>query len=155
MPEVYNKKFDTEREVSQLSTDLEQSKLSPNRVPPRPEPLSPGERESTIDIIAREMAKPAPIMDGDRMTTIDALGIALESDIAPLKTGEPVPELKQDVPKPSGITPDDRLTTRDFMDLVNAPIGDDASPKGEAATNGDKSLSLNQERIAEEWMTQA
>lgn len=100
MPEYYN--FDTESELKDLSSNLEQSKLG---IRPKPKPLGEEGRVSTIDAIAQDlMAKPQPLLLGDRVSTLDALDIDLETD--PIIKED---ELK-DLPKPGSLKPDNRLT---------------------------------------------
>jgi hypothetical protein len=116
MPEYFNRNFDAEQEVRTLSTNLEQSTIDTSRQ--KPKPLSADERLSTMDVIALDlMLKPSPMMKDDRMSTIDALGLVLEDD-GIIEPEQSVVGL-EDLPKPKL----DRLTTKDFMDLVNSPIG--------------------------------
>jgi hypothetical protein len=155
MPEIYN------TEMTQLSENFELSHLSPasaakKQLRPKPTHLADGGRVSTIDAIAMDlMGKPAPMLVGNRVSTIDALDIDFDDDpiIRPSQSKEDCLEvLRLDLPKPLSLASDDRLTTKDFMDLVNSPIGDDRATGD--TTSEDEPLPLNQERnIAEEWMT--
>jgi hypothetical protein len=145
MPEYFN----AEKEMRSLSTNLEQSTLDIERS--RPTALGISERVSTMDVIAMDlMVKPAPMLKGDRMSTIDALDLDLETDPL-IKMDEPPIDL-EDLPKPKSLEPIDRLTTKDFMELVNSPISqvDDKASR----TDSDNPLPLNQEKIADEWLTQ-
>lgn len=122
MPEYFGNNFDADREVHSLSTNLEQSTIDTER--PKPMPLGNGERMSTMDAIAMDlMVKPAPILKDDRTSTIDALDLDLEAD--PLINADEL----GDLPKPDSLGPVDRLTTNDFLELVNSPIAtvDEAS----------------------------
>jgi len=127
---------------------------------PKPETLSEGNRLSTVE--ALEMAvnldmavKPQSLQETNRVSTIEALNIALDDDpsesfkFAPLKEESP----KAGMPKPSAITPDNRLTTQDFLEIVNTPLVEEALSKSEKVSD-DEPLSLNQEKLAEEWLTQ-
>jgi len=60
---------------------------------------------------------------------------------------------KAGMPKPGAITPDNRLTTQDFLEIVNTPLVEEALSKSEKVSD-DEPLSLNQEKLAEEWLTQ-
>jgi hypothetical protein len=82
---------------------------------------------STMDAIAMDlMVKPAPLLDGNRTSTIDALGLVLDDDpiIHPSEMRreesgeEPIASLQRGLPKPNTLTADNRLTTKDFLDLV-------------------------------------
>lgn len=147
MPEYFNsnpsnRKFDAEQEVQRLSTNLEQSTIDTER--PKPIPVSDQGRVSTIDAITMDlMAKPAVLLKDDRMNTIDVLDLDLDEDVAVKPQQEP-PALA----KPQSLEPDDRLTTNDFIDLVNSPMPADPLPPKVDGGN------LNQEKIADEWLTQ-
>lgn len=144
LPEYYNpdashKKFDAEQEVQRLSTNLEQSTIDTDR--PKPVPLSDQGRVSTIDAITMDlMAKPAILLKEDRMNTIDVLDFIEET----VKTQQQPPALE----KPRSLEPDDRLTTNDVIDLVNSPMPADPLPPKVDGGN------LNQEKIADGWLTQ-
>jgi hypothetical protein len=155
MPEVYN------TEMTQLSENFELSHLSPasaaKQLRPKPTSLADGGRVSTIDAISMDlMGKPAPMLVGNRVSTIDALDIDFDDDpiIRPGQSKEDcLGVLRQDLPQPLSLASDERLTTKDFMDLVNSTIVGDDRATGDTASE-DEPLPLNQERnIAEEWMT--
>lgn len=149
MPEFFKKNFDAEQEMQSLSSNLQQSTLDTNR--PKPQPLSETERVSTIDAIAMDlMAKPVPILKDGRLSTIDALELDMDDDTF-IKTEESLIPL-DDLPKPKSLGPIDRLTTSDFLDLVNSPIDsvDDVGPQDDS----DEPLPLNQEKISDDWLTQ-
>ena len=149
MPEFFTKKFDAEQEMQSLSSNLEQSTLDAER--PKPHPLSQTERVSTIDAIAMDlMVKPVPILKDDRVSTIDALDLDLDTDPMIKNDESPIP--LDDLPKPKNLGPLDRLTTNDFLDLVNSPLAqvDDSLPQDDS----DDPLPLHQERLSDEWLTQ-
>lgn len=120
MPEFYNNKsFDSDTEVKILSDNLEQSTLN-SAAKAKPVPLTQQGRTSTLDAISADlMAKPEPLLEGNRVSTIDALGIDLE---LPFEK-EFSTDLK-DLPKPSAMNSDNRLTTNEFLAIVNdeAPL---------------------------------
>jgi len=143
MPEFFKKKFDEEQEMRSLSSNLEQSTLNTQR--PKPQPLTQNERVSTFDVIAFDLiAKPAPMLKDDRVSTIDALDLDLD-DVPENKTEESLTPL-EDLPKPKSLDLMDRLTTNDFMSLV--------VDEGASTDDLDNPLPLNQERIADDWLTQ-
>ncbi len=149
MPEFFDKKFDAEQEMRSLSSNLEQSTLDTDR--PKPQPLSLSERISTIEAIAMDfLVKPAPIFKDDRVSTIDALDLDLDEDHLINSDESTIP--LEDLPKPRSLGPVDRLTTNDFIDLVNSPIAqvDGGAPQDDS----DDPLPLNQERISDDWLTQ-
>lgn len=149
MPEFFNRKFDADREMQSLSSNLEQSTLETER--PKPKSLGDGERVSTIDAIAMDlMVKPAPMLKSDRVSTIDALDLDLDGDGLIKPDRSPID--REDLPRPKTLAEADRLTTKDFMDLVNSPI---APVEGETPrTDSGDLLPLNQEKLADEWLTQ-
>ncbi|KAL3945118.1 MAG: hypothetical protein SGBAC_000786 [Bacillariaceae sp.] len=143
MPEVYSGKFNTEHEVKQLSDNLEQSQLSPKGAAlntAKPESLKDSNRLTTLDI-NELMAKPEPL--STRTTTIEALGIDLENEPmfdAPIEGSN--------IPRPNAMTTDNRLTTTEIYDLVNADPEDLVKVE-------DGPPPLNQEAVADNWLTQS
>jgi len=141
MPEYYNGKFNSESEVNKLTDNLEQSKLSPKRldatteVEPttaKPESLKDSDRLTTLDI-NEILSKPEPL--AARTSTIEALGIDLENESmfdAPIVGGG--------IPRPNAMTTDNRLTTNEIFELVNADPED--------LVKGDDPPPLNQETVA-------
>lgn len=123
--------FNAEREVSQLSDNLEQSSLGELKRTA----ISSEDRMTTIDTIAMElMVRPVALASGTRSSTIDALDLDFDTDLGVKpervqrnQTVEEIfAELKEGiVPKPSTLSSADRLTTNDFLDIVNEPIGED------------------------------
>jgi hypothetical protein len=141
MPEYYNGKFNPESEVNKLTDNLEQSKLSPKRGEPtttttKPESLKDSNRLTTLDI-NEIMAKPEPL--SARVTTIEALGIDLENEPM-LDTAEGA----GGIPRPNAMTSDNRLTTNEIFELVNADPED--LIKGDGGPPP-----LNQEAAVEGW----
>lgn len=126
LPSYKKGPFNPEREMRQLSDNLDQATLAP-----KPKPLSMEERMSTIDLFAMDlMVKPAPLSGAHRSSTIEALNLDLEDDpflkpalMERTTTMEDVfADLKEGLPRPSAITGSDRLTTTDFLAIVNEPI---------------------------------
>jgi len=124
LPEYYNAKFNSDVEVKSLSTNLELSSLDPKSTSEenlKPKSLGADDRVSTVDAITMAlMAKPEPLLTGDRISTIDALDLDLETDETPVleQTRETSNVKVEPLPKPSGLSGEDRLTTQDFMDLL-------------------------------------
>lgn len=124
--------FDSEKEVKILSANFRQSSIA-NEIDSRPVPLSRTERSSTIENIAMDlMVRPVNIGSAGRSSTIDALALDFDDDVfeRPEQLNEPsmeevVADLRQPVPRPSAITSANRLTTTEFLDLVNEPIEED------------------------------
>lgn len=167
MPEYFNGNFNTVQEVKNLSDNLEQSTLAGGQEnSAKPAPLQQGDRVSTLEMITTElMAKPEPLLRGNRVSTIDALGLDLDVDPIidqkELKLENPMEQVLNDtkggVPKPKAMTADNRLTTSEFLEIVNAPMGDDAGddPLDLGKIDRDQPPPLNQEKLAENWLTQA
>jgi hypothetical protein len=124
--------FDSEKEVKLLSANFEQSTIG-NEIGTRPLPISKAERTSTIENIAMDlMIRPVNIGNAGRSSTIDALALDFDDDVfeRSVQLNEPsmnevVADLRQSVPRPSAITTANRLTTTEFLDLVNEPIEED------------------------------
>lgn len=124
--------FDSEKEVKLLSANLEQSTIGTEAIS-RPFPISNNERTSTIENIAMDlMVRPVNIASAGRSSTIDALALDFDDDLfeRSVQLHEPsmeevVADLKQPVPRPAAITASNRLTTTEFLDLVNEPIEED------------------------------
>jgi len=131
MPEVFN------RDMNALHEKTGQIRLNNSPVPertaaaPKPVPLM---RQSTEDVMEEAMAgylldqpppQPAPLTAGDRKNTMDQLGYDLIGDDRKLPAA-------QSLPKPTKLTQNDRLTTVEFNNIVNAPFpithGDDENP---------------------------
>lgn len=158
MPEYYEGKYNSEQEVKRLGDNLEQSTLaSGKKRSARPEALKETSRVSTFDMITTAlMAKPEPLLHGNRVSTIDALGLDLDVDPIidqqEVRFDNPVEQMLNDtngiLPKPKAITADNRLTTMEFLEIVNAPMGDDGA-------EDDQPPPLNQEKLSENWLTQA
>lgn len=75
--------FDSDKEVRNLSGNLEQTSLEVSEATGkiRPKPLSATERVSTIDKIAMDlMVKPEPLNNRSRSTTIEALALDFDDD---------------------------------------------------------------------------
>jgi len=131
--------FNVEREMRQLSYTFEQSAIAESATDTatgvKQRSLGEGDKMSTIDITAMDlMIRPMNLSNTSRSSTIEAL--ALDFDDDPLIRPEPMSErsetmeevfreLRENVPKPSNLAAMDRLTTNDFLDIVNEPIGED------------------------------
>jgi len=144
-----NGHFDTVKEMNELSEDMDRHTLttpkpsfgdddrdaSPMQNGVERKPLSEEQRTSTLDVIAMDlMVKPIPLMSTTRSSTIEALALDLDDDflirpeqISRSTTMEAVfAELREGLlPRPGALSSDDRMTTRDFLDMVNEPIPDD------------------------------
>jgi hypothetical protein len=78
---------------------------------------------STIDVIAMDlMVKPERLLDGNRTSTIDALDLVLDDDpiIHPSEMRREE-STGRGLPKPNSLKAENRLTTKDFLDIVNLP----------------------------------
>jgi hypothetical protein len=121
--------FNSDQEISRLRDNLEQSTLTSA---PKPQPLSNEERMSTIDLFAMDlMVKPSPLSGAGRSYTIEALDLDLEDDPilrpAHLNRNSSMELAFADLkglPRPSALSSGDRLTTTDFLAIVNEPIPD-------------------------------
>jgi hypothetical protein len=130
MPDYYNRRFDTEREMQTLQETTEQIRLSPGpplREQPRPRALNEENRVSTLDVIAMDlMARPSPFSADGRLSTIDALDLDLDGSDSVIRTDDM--DDKTDgsqgamLPKPSALGANNRLTTQEFLDIVTSPI---------------------------------
>jgi len=150
MPGYFDNKFNSDHEVKKLSDNLEQSKLSPKREQidniPKPESLKDSNRLTTLDINDL-ISKPEPLTGANRVSTLEVLNIDLDN--------EPMFENSIDgagsssgVPRPNVMTSDNRLTTNEIYELVNA------DPEDLVKGDGDPPP-LNQESITENWLTQS
>lgn len=116
----------------------------------RPRSLANGERVSTLDMIAMDLAvKPTGLKAEHRSSTIEALNLDLDETADSIlgesykpkgalqrsTTMEAVfADLEETLEKPGTLAMNDRLTTTDYMDMVNAPIGvDEAGNSREVA----------------------
>ena len=107
-----------DNEMRSLSVSMEQSSLGT-----RPRPLAYEERTSTMDMFAMEMlTKPTPLDSTDRSTTIDEIEIELGID---LDDEEGLLTPSGFIPKPPRLRTEGRLTTAEYFDIVNEPLGDD------------------------------
>ena len=130
-----NGAFDVVKEVSELSEDMLRSNLG-QTLPPlaeKPQRLTDEQRQSTVDLIAMElMVRPGALNVSTRSTTIEALDLNLDEDPVlrpPMERSTTMDsvfsDLRGDFVKPSGITMNDRMTTKDLLDIVNEPLADD------------------------------
>lgn len=112
-PGALRKPQTLDNDMRSLSISMEQSSLEP-----KPKPLSHDERMSTLDMSTIEMLSKPKALDGkDRTSTIDEL-IDLDDDDVLLN---PIDVL----PKPPTLRISGRLSTAEYYDIVNEPLGDD------------------------------
>lgn len=151
-----------EKEMRQLSDNLEQSTLTTEIA--RPKPLSDEERTSSIDHIAMDlMVKPVALSSTSRSSTIEALALDLVNDDPFARPGviqrettmdKIFKELRDELPKPKAFTEGDRLSTFDFLDLVNEPMSKDDPEMLSGPSSEDKpSGFLNRDVAVAKWVT--
>merc|ERR1712113_1358425 len=96
---------------------------------PKPQHLGQGDRVPSIDLVAMDLAiKPKAIGTTSRSTTIEGLALDAVDDLLKPEIAErttTMEEVMSDLQKPGAIGMGDRLTTTDFLEMVNAPIADD------------------------------
>jgi len=131
-----------DKDMRMLSASMEQSSLKV-----RPKPLSTEERTSTIEKIAMElMVKPPPILANARSSTIEALALELDIDTVDIK-GEVSLDLltpeEMELPRPTALRTEGRLSTAEYLDIVNEPLGLEEG-----------ALDLNREASVSEWLQQ-
>jgi hypothetical protein len=135
--------FDSDKEVRNLSGNLEQTSLevSEPTIRTRPKPLSATERVSTIDKIAMElMVKPEPLSNRSRSSTIEALALDFDDDqiMRPdLDRMSSLNSVFSNLAKPAALAADGRVTTMDLLDMVNR----DEEPLGLPELNREVSVS--------------
>lgn len=146
--------FNADQAMTQLTENMEQStldtssdgKASPGMLMPalddaktnRPHPrsLTRNERMSTAEHIEMDLnEKPVSLTASDRSSTIEALALDLKLEVDPWVRPEPVQrsrtmeevfsELRDGVARPSSLDMNDRLTTNDFLEIVNEPLVDE------------------------------
>jgi hypothetical protein len=128
-----SKQFNADQEVTQLSTGLDEILIG---VQARKKALTMEDRMTTIDVMAMDlMIKPLALDANNRSSTIDALALDdLENDSALCKpqrvernrTMEEVfNDLREGLPKPNTLSMGQRMTTSDWIDIVNEPLGED------------------------------
>jgi hypothetical protein len=126
--------FNSDQEISRLRDNLEQSTLASESFP-KPQHLTQEERMSTLgsmDLFGMDlMVKPSPISGSNRSSTIEALDLDLEDDpilrpahLARNSSMEHAFADLKGLPRPSALSGGDRLTTTDFLAIVNEPIPD-------------------------------
>jgi hypothetical protein len=88
-------------------------------------------REEHIADLKRGVPKPNTLTADNRLTTLDFLDIVAAPDDPTIHPSEMrreesreehIADLKRGVPKPNTLTADNRLTTKDFLDIVNEPL---------------------------------
>ena len=145
-----NGTFDALKEMNELSEDMNRSRLSGDAS--RPFPISEDGRTSTFDYLpplgdgpigrdslgsslhssngslrAMDLAvKPKPLATSSRSSTIEGLALDAVDDV--LLKPEPAERISTmeyvmaDLQKPGAIRLDTRLTTTDFLEIVNEPM---------------------------------
>lgn len=137
IPEIFN------RDMKLLQENTEQIRLSPglDKQPlerPKPRPLGQEGRVSTMEAMTDFMdkldeiplPKPSSLSGEGRMNTIDALGFDLDDGSDLLNNNNnntdddqrAPPASSTSLPKPFTLTPANRLSTSEFLDIVNAPF---------------------------------
>lgn len=139
VPELFNK------DMQSLHEETGKIRLNspvPDRshVIPRPTAMDMRGRETTVEALTRYFLdepppQPGPLKAGDRQNTMDELGYDLIGDSDSLNLDSTATNYQKLPPsrslaKPRKLTPDDRLTTTEFMTIVNAPF-----PKCDADEN--------------------
>lgn len=153
MPEYFNNdQFDAEREVRRLSTNFEMSSIDAAR--PKPKPLGPGNRVTTMELIAKDlMAKPIAFSKDSRVSTIDALELSLGVD--GVGDADQSAIAGENLPKPKSLETADRLTTSEFSDLLNSPMGGVDEDADNRRTSSASVLSLGLTRdiqYSDDWL---
>jgi hypothetical protein len=150
-----NGKFDTAKEMSELSQDMDRSSLTSvthgcetpfdldtpriideggGGLPPKPSRVTEINRMSTIDEISMDlMIRPVTLSASSRSTTIEALSLEFDdgppwkpSRLERTSTMESVfSDLRENLLKPPTLGLTDRLTTKDLDEMINEPIQDD------------------------------
>ena len=120
-PGILNKREVSVQEMDMLNDTLEQSRLGGDRT--KPKLFTAKQRNSTMDNIAIElMTKPKSLSKGYRTSTVEALAIDLDidtnSDYGTSSTG---------VSRPPTIRAEGRLSTDEYLDIVNEPLDRDDS----------------------------
>jgi hypothetical protein len=113
------------------------------------------------------LAKPELLSDTNRVSTIDALDLDLEVDPIidqndiefdnpmerELKLNDINESEKRNLPKPNTMIAENRITTSDFLEIVNSPVepdvGDDTL---QFEKTDDSPPPLNQEAAAASWL---
>jgi len=132
VPELFNKDMQS---LHEKTGNIRLSSPVPDRshALPKPPAVDFGGRQTTEEALTRYFLdepppQPAPLKKGDRQNTMDELGYDLlgESDSLTLESTatdyEKLPPMTRSLAKPRKLTPNDRLTTTEFMTIVNAPF---------------------------------
>jgi hypothetical protein len=107
---------------------------------------------STMDKISMElMLKPSPMLGDARSSTIEALALDLDVDTVDLKGEDDLDLLTPEemagaeLPRPPALRTEGRLSTAEYLDIVNEPLGLDEA---------ERPLALNREASVSEWLQQ-
>ena len=124
------------QEMDMLKDSLEQSKLSVDR----PKASNP-ERSNSMDAITQDLlARPSAFNIGNRTSTIDALTFELGLD-----TDSDHVTNAQGLPRPPPFRAGDRLSTAEYLNIVNEPIDDESESIAPLDTT--RAVSVN------DWLT--
>lgn len=143
-PDVIKNREVSVQEMDSLQDSLEQSNLGVDRA--RPRALTGEERTSTIDNIANDLiAKPVSLSSGHRTSTIEALAHDLDID-----TDSGAKPSSGRLSRPQTLRTEDRLSTAEYLDIVNEPLGlDDSGHVGPGAPGFD----LSRDVSVSEWLS--
>jgi hypothetical protein len=132
------------QEMDSLQDSLEQSNLGVDKT--RPRALTVEERMSTIDQITNDlMAKPLSLRSGHRTSTIEALALDLDID-----TDSGDKPISRRLSRPPTLRTEDRLSTAEYLDIVNEPLGlDDSAHAGSSVP----AIDLSRDVSVSEWLS--
>mmetsp|Transcript_23384 Transcript_23384/g.33534 ORF Transcript_23384/g.33534 Transcript_23384/m.33534 type:complete len:389 (+) Transcript_23384:332-1498(+) len=107
-PNMPKRPFNTQEEINFISSAVEQSTLVPEPISDMNKPEL--ERTSTVDEIARVLGPPEPLSHSNRSSTVDAL-----LEVTGMND--------QHISRPPTLRTEGRLSTAEYLDIVNEPIG--------------------------------
>lgn len=135
-PGALNKREVSVQEMDMLNDTLEQSRLGVDRT--RPKFFTANQRNSTMDNIAIElMTKPKSLNKGCRTTTVEALAIDLD-----IETDSDYEANSSGISRPPTIRAEGRLSTEEYLDIVNEPLDRDDSTGPSAPVSRRKDTSV-------------
>lgn len=89
------------------------------------------------------MTKPGALEASARSTTIEALALDLDVDVD-------LDALDKGLPRPPALRTEGRLSTAEYIDIVNEPLGDDEG----GGQQPQRAPDLNREASVTEWLSQ-
>lgn len=92
------------------------------------------------------MTKPGALEASARSTTIEALALDLDVDV-----DVDLDALDKGLPRPPALRTEGRLSTAEYIDIVNEPLGDD---EGGGQQPQRAAPDLNREASVTEWLSQ-